>query len=259
MSVTRMLCEKCGAPLCYCGCKSESFSQSVMREVEAIKGRERELATPTPVDGQDAPIARCPTCNCLGNYLRDETYKIYVCPNGHEEFNFKMGSQLKFMDNESSEPVKIYSCVGCSHNIRGEPDWGNLTCACCHDDNIELKAKDCERRNWKSATPLKPDILERLLNYNPPDRTYDSQRKIAEDIQEAAEEIMALRDCLGVDKLGMIPNVHNPTAQDVMDVLDDEDTIESISKDYEGMSSKWIMHHYRAAVKERVVAKAKES
>jgi hypothetical protein len=44
----------------------------------------------------------------------------------------------------------------------------------------------------------------------------------------------------------------NHAAQDIMDALEDEDIIESISKDYEGMSARWIMHRYRAAVKERL-------
>jgi hypothetical protein len=37
-----------------------------------------------------------------------------------------------------------------------------------------------------------PDIVERLRGYNPPDRTLDSQRQIAIDIHEAADEIERL-------------------------------------------------------------------
>jgi len=56
------------------------------------------------------------------------------------------------------------------------------------------------------------DILERLRGYNLPGRTYFSQRQTAVDIQDAANEIQALRDCLGVDSLGLVPN-KPPVAQ----------------------------------------------
>ena len=36
------------------------------------------------------------------------------------------------------------------------------------------------------------DILERLQQYNPPDRTVDSQRQISVDIWEAVDRIKAL-------------------------------------------------------------------
>lgn len=45
------------------------------------------------------------------------------------------------------------------------------------------------------------DIVERLRNYNPPDRTVDEQRQISVDIHEAADEIERLRAALG-DKNG---------------------------------------------------------
>lgn len=37
------------------------------------------------------------------------------------------------------------------------------------------------------------DVLERLQGYNPPDRTVDVDRQIAQDIADAASEITALR------------------------------------------------------------------
>ena len=37
------------------------------------------------------------------------------------------------------------------------------------------------------------DILIRLREYNPPDRTIDEQRQIAVDIRDAADEIEKLR------------------------------------------------------------------
>lgn len=40
------------------------------------------------------------------------------------------------------------------------------------------------------------DILEKLRNYNPPDRTAAGQRAIAEDIKAAADEIERLRGLL---------------------------------------------------------------
>lgn len=40
------------------------------------------------------------------------------------------------------------------------------------------------------------DILERLRCYNPPDRTVDEQRQIAQDIHDAADEIERLRTAL---------------------------------------------------------------
>jgi len=51
---------------------------------------------------------------------------------------------------------------------------------------------------------IKIDILERLQNYNPPDRTYDNQRQIAEDIQDAIAEIRRLRGI--VDAIAIIIN-----------------------------------------------------
>lgn len=38
------------------------------------------------------------------------------------------------------------------------------------------------------------DILQRLLGYNPPDRTTDDQRQIAQDIKDAASTIASLRE-----------------------------------------------------------------
>jgi len=58
------------------------------------------------------------------------------------------------------------------------------------------------------------EIVERLRGYNPPGLTLDVQSQIAADIQDAANEIQALRDCLGVDALGLIPN-KPPVAQAV--------------------------------------------
>jgi hypothetical protein len=46
--------------------------------------------------------------------------------------------------------------------------------------------------------------LERLQNYNPPDRTYDNQRQIAEDIQDAIAEIRRLRGI--VDAIAIVIN-----------------------------------------------------
>jgi len=40
------------------------------------------------------------------------------------------------------------------------------------------------------------DILERLMCYNPPDRTIDEQRQVSVDIYDAATEIKRLRDQL---------------------------------------------------------------
>jgi uncharacterized coiled-coil DUF342 family protein len=37
------------------------------------------------------------------------------------------------------------------------------------------------------------DLVERLRNYNPPDRTVDEQQQISKDIHEAADEIESLR------------------------------------------------------------------
>lgn len=37
------------------------------------------------------------------------------------------------------------------------------------------------------------DIVERLRQYNPPDRTIDEQRQMSVDIHEAADEITRLR------------------------------------------------------------------
>ena len=40
------------------------------------------------------------------------------------------------------------------------------------------------------------DILNRLLQYNPPDRTVDAERQMAQDFFDAAEEIRRLRSAL---------------------------------------------------------------
>jgi hypothetical protein len=44
------------------------------------------------------------------------------------------------------------------------------------------------------------DITTRLRGYNPPDRTTDSQRQIAVDIYEAADEIERLRANLALQQ-----------------------------------------------------------
>ena len=70
------------------------------------------------------------------------------------------------------------------------------------------------------------DLIERLHGYNPPDRTVDEHRQMAQDIREAADEL---------ERLSEYERIINEGAHNLADRLE----IERLSAQVESLQNKW--------------------